>query len=249
MGKLDNQVAIITGAASGIGKAIATLFAKEGAKIVVADINKNDGKKVTKEINKYSNAIFVKCDVSKNNDVNRMVVTTIKKFKKIDILVNNAGVYWHGTVDEMEEKKFDRLIDINLKGPFLCSKHVVPVMKKNKYGVIINIASSLGIVAEPESPAYCASKAGLIHITKSMALAHAKDGIRVNAICPGPIDTPLLRNSFESKKLKEYIKNHTLLGKIGKPEDVANVALFLASDESNYVTGSAYTVDGGESLQ
>jgi len=242
--KLKDKVAIITGAASGIGKATAFLFAKEGAKVVVADINEKDGKKVAKDIN-IGDAIFVKCDVTKADEIKKMVDAVLKKFGKIDILVNNAGVYWRGTVEEMDEEKYSKLMDINLKGPFLCSKYVIPAMKKNNYGIVINIASDLGISPEPKSPAYCASKAGLISLTKSMALAYAKNNIRANAICPGPIDTSLLRNSFTKKELEEYIKN-TLIGRLGNPEEVAKVALFLASDDSSYVNGAAYSVNAAD---
>jgi dihydroanticapsin dehydrogenase len=179
-----------------------------------------------------------------------MVDKSVKVFGAIDILFNNAGVYiGHGYAHELDERLWDKTIDINLKGVFLCSKYALQIMKKNKQGVIVNNASELGIIAEPESPAYCASKAAVIHLTKVMALEYAKDNIRVNCICPGPIDTPLLRKSFKSKEeLDNYKKNHTITGRIGKPEEVAKVVLFLASDDASYVTGSAYNVDGGESL-
>lgn len=250
MGKLENKVAIVTGGASGIGKAICRLFSENGAKVVIADVNIKNGKKVEGEIKNLGyEAFFVKCDVTKSSQVKNLVRNVLKKYKNIDILVNNAGIYLHGTVDEMEEKDYDSLMNINLKGPFICSKYVIPIMKKNKSGIVINIASELGIVAEPESPAYCASKAALIHLTKSMALEYIKHGIRVNCICPGPIDTPLLRNSFPDKKeLENYIQRHTLLKRLGKPEEVAEVVLFLASEDSSYVVGSVYSVDGGEGL-
>lgn len=246
MGKLEKKVAIVSGGASGIGKAICKLFAREGARVVIADIDIANGKKVGEEIK----GLFVKCDVAKASEVKNLVETTLKKYKTIDILVNNAGIYLQASVDKMEEKDYDTLMDINLKGPFLCSKYVIPVMKKKKYGVIINIASELAIVVEPDSPAYCASKAALVHLTKAMALDYVKDGIRVNCVCPGPIDTPLLRKAFPNEKVLEtYIQQQTLMKRIGKPEDVAKVVLFLASDDSSYVTGSAYSVDGGESLK
>lgn len=245
MMKLNNKIAIITGAASGIGKATAMLFAEERAKVVVADINENDGKKVVNEINKSGNALFVKCDVSNSSDVKKMVDFVIEKYKKIDVLVNNAGVYWQGTVEDMNEKNYNKLMSINLKGPFLCSKYVIPLMKKNKNGSIVNISSDLGIRPEPESPAYCASKAGLISLTKSMALAYAKYNIRVNAVCPGPIDTQLLRSTFTKRELKQYIKN-TLIGRLGTPKEVAKVVLFLASDDASYVNGATYTVNAAD---
>lgn len=248
--KLKDKVAVITGAASGIGRACSILFAKEGAKVVIADINVVDGKKVEREIKNFGQeAFFVKCDVTKSSQIKNLIEATLKKYKNIDILINNAGIYLHGRIEEMGERDFNRLVDINLKGPFFCSKYVIPIMKKKKFGIIINISSGLGIVAEPESPAYCASKAGLINLTRSMALEYTKYGIRVNCVCPGPIDTPLLRESFpKQKELENYIRNHTLVKRLGKPEEVAKVILFLAWGDSSYVVGSTYSVDGGEAL-
>ncbi len=242
--KLKDKVAIITGAASGIGKATAFLFVKEGAKIVVVDIDIK-GKETVEAIGKNNgNAIFIKCDVSKISDVKNMVKQTVGKYGKIDILFNNAGIYRLSSIEEMEEADWDKIMDVNLKGAFLCSKYVIPIMKKQKSGVIINTASDLGISPESDSPAYCASKAGLISLTKSMAQAYGKDNIRVNAICPGPLDTPLLRNAL-GKRVEEYVKK-TLIGRLGKPEEVANVALFLASDDSSYVSGAAYSVNAAD---
>lgn len=245
--KLKNKVAIITGGSSGIGKATALLFAKEGAQVVIAGIDETKGKEAVKEIG--DSAIFVKCDVTNSNDVKKMIDKTVKTFGKIDILFNNAGVYQEDKyVHELPEELWDEIIDTNLKGVFLCSKYAIQIMKK-KGGAIINNASSLGLVAEAESPAYCASKAAVIHLTKVMALEYARDGIRVNCVCPGPIDTPMFRKSFKNKKEAEnYIKNRTITGRIGKPEEVAKVVMFLAADDASFVTGSAYSVDGGESL-
>lgn len=247
MRRLENKVAIITGGASGIGKATASLFVKEDAKVALVDINEERGKQVEKELGK--NSIFVKCDTRKNDDAKKMVDTVVKKFGKIDILFNNVGIYITKNIEQMTEEEWDKLIDTNLKSLFLCSKYVLPLMKKNG-GVIINTASELAFSLEPESPAYCASKAGIVNLTKSMAVEYAKYNIRVNCVSPGPIDTPLLRDSFESKEeLKNYINEHTLFKRLGRPEEVTNVVLFLASDEASYVTGASYSVDGGESLR
>ncbi len=250
--KLKNKTAIITGGASGIGKATALLFAKEGANVVIADIDERNGKNVEVEANKIkSNLEFVKCDVTKINDVRNLVSKAIKRHGKIDIIFNNAGIYQENKfLHELPEDIWDMTINTNLKSIFLCSKYVIPHMIKNKYGVIINNASELGIVVEPESPAYCASKAAVIHLTKVMALEYADHNIRVNCVCPGPIDTPLLRRSFRTEKdVRNYMKNHTLFRRLGRPEEVANVVLFLASDDTSYITGAAYSIDGGESLR
>ena len=248
MKKLDNKVAIITGGASGIGKATASLFVKEGAKVAVVDINEKLGKQTEKELG--TNCIFIKCDVCKRSDIKKMVDFAVKKFGKIDILFNNAGIYIEDKfLHELDETIWDKVLDTNLKSVYLCSKHVLSVMKKHRSGAIINTASGLGLVPEAWSPAYCTSKAGIIHLTKVMALEYAEDGIRVNCICPGPVDTPLLRNAFKGEKeLQEYVNRQTLIKRLGKPEEVANVVLFLASDESSYMNGSTVTVDAGESL-
>ena len=229
--RLKNKVAIITGGSKGIGKAIALRFIEEGAKVIVFGIEK-PGYKVE----------FYNVDVSSEEQIKKAV----SKIVKAAILVNNAGIYFHGLVENTKKEDLDKIIDVNLKGTYLMCKHVLPLLKKSK-GNIINISSSIGIVPEPESPAYCSTKAAIIMLTKCMAQEYAKLGLRVNAIMPGPIDTPLLRSIFSSEKeLKEYA-NTNPMKRIGKPEEVANVALFLASDEASYVTGGLYSVDGGES--
>ena len=229
--KLKNKTALITGGSNGIGKAIAQRFIKEGAKVIVFDIEKPDFK-----------VEFYHVDISKEEQIKK----TFNYIKQLDILVNNAGVYLRAFIEETSKEQLDKIVDINLKGTYLMSKYTIPLLRKIK-GNIINIASGLGIVPEPESPAYCSTKAAIIMLTKCMAQEYASVGLRVNAILPGPIDTPMLRNVFSSEKeLEEYTKLNPMKS-IGKPEDVASVAVFLASDEASYVTGGLYSVDGGES--
>ena len=229
--KLTKKTALITGGSKGIGKAIAQRFIKEGAKVIVFDIERPD----------YE-VEFYQVDISKEEQIEG----AFRQIKQLDILVNNAGVYFEAPVEETSNEQLDKIVDINLKGTYLMSKHAIPLIRKTK-GNIINISSGLGIIPEPESPAYCSTKAAIIMLTKCMAQEYASGGVRVNAILPGPIDTPLLRKAFSSKKeLEEYTKLNPMK-RIGKPEDVANVAVFLASGEASYVTGGLYSVDGGES--
>ncbi|MBS3147455.1 glucose 1-dehydrogenase [Candidatus Woesearchaeota archaeon] len=243
--QLKNKVAIVTGASSGIGKAIAILFAKQGAHVVIA-ARSADGKKVENEIRKMGgSAIFIKTDVTSNTSVKSMVAQALKTFKRIDILVNNAGIMLGGTAETTSEQTWDAVLDTNLKGTFLCSKHCLPHLKKTKNAAIINIASEWGLNGGQGYAAYCASKGGVVNLTRAMALDHAREGIRVNCIAPGPINTHMLTSAFKKDELK-YIASLVPLGRIGTPEEVANVALFLASDLSSFVTGSIYSVDGGD---
>lgn len=229
--KLTNKIALITGGSKGIGRAIAQMFIKEGAKVIVFDIEKPD----------YE-VEFYQVDIGKEEQIEK----AFGQIKQLDILVNNAGVYFQASVEETSKEQLDKIVDINLKGTYLMSKYAIPIIRKTK-GNIINISSGLGVVPEPESPAYCSTKAAIIMLTKCMAQEYASEGLRINAILPGPIDTPLLRNAFSSEKeIEEYAKLNPMK-RIGRPEDVANVAVFLASDEASYVTGGLYSVDGGES--
>jgi len=229
--KLHHKTALITGGSSGIGKAIAQRFIKEGARVIVFDVRNPD-----------YDVGFHKIDVTNETQISNAVST----LKKIDILVNNAGIYFQESVEKTTKKQLDEIIDVNFKGVYLMCKYVLPLLRKSK-GTIINISSSIGLVPEPESPAYCSTKAATIMLTKCMAQEYAGEGIRVNVILPGPIDTPLLRKAFSSqKKFNEYAKTNPMK-RIGTPEEVANIVLFLASDEASYVTGGMYSVDGGES--
>jgi len=242
MGKLDKKVAAITGAGSGIGRATALLFAEEGAKVAAIDYAPAGGKETVRMIKEAGGeAIFIEADVSKAADVERMVKTTVDTYGRIDILFNNAGIVGMvAPTAELTEENWDRVLNINLKGVFLCSKYAIPVMLQNGGGVIINTSSCQGIGIVRNMAAYNVSKAGIIQLTKTTALEYAPKNIRVNCICPGTIQTPM------SEAWTPVLKTDLLLqGRIGQPEEVARAALYLASDDSSYVTGHALVVDGG----
>ncbi len=248
MMRLKNKVAIITGGSSGIGKATALLFAKEGAKVVIAARDEKEGMKVVSEIKRArGEAIFIKTDVAIESDVKNLINQTIKKYKKLDILYNNAGVELQKTVTETSSEELDRVLDINLKGVFYGCKYAIPKMKRGS--AIINTASAAGIVGFPNLAAYCASKGGIVLLTKEIALDYADKGIRCNCVCPGAILTPMLKRFFDkspdpTKTKKEMAMMHPL-GRLGKPEEIAKAVLFLASEESSFITGQALLVDGG----
>jgi Dehydrogenases with different specificities (related to short-chain alcohol dehydrogenases) len=251
MALLKDKVALITGGSSGIGKAIALLFAKEGAKIVIADLKQNEGEEVVKEINQnFGEAIFVKTDVSINDEVKNLISKTISNFNKLNILVNSAGIrgILADTVNYPEEE-FDRVIKVNLKGTWLCMKYAIPEMIKSGGGSIINISSVSGIVATPNSCAYTASKGGVIQLTKSAALEYIKHNIRVNCIAPSATKTPMLENLFKiNPEFEKHIFKEQIIGRLAEPEEIANLALFLASDLSSFITGAVIVADGGYTI-
>lgn len=245
--KLKNKVSIITGASSGIGQAIAIRFAKEGAKVVVADIDEEGAKKTLAQVSNTS--IFVKADVRNEDEVKNLMNRTLEEFGEIDIIVNSVGIYLSLEADiaSLSVKDFSNVMDTNFTSIFLITKFAIPHLLKSK-GNIINIASSLGLAPEAKSPIYCSSKAAIIMFTKTTALNYAKNGVRINCVCPGPIDTPLLHKAFSNKKeLQKYLKRNPM-GRAGTSEEVANLTATIASPESSYITGGIYTVDGGESL-
>ena len=246
--KLQNKVAIITGGTSGIGLAIAKLFAEEGSAIVIAGNKAEDGDKIAKSVS--SNCLFIQTDVREEQQVENLISSAVKKFGKLDILINSAGVYSFSQDDlaQMPVSDFDWIMDTNFKGTFLATKYAISELLKVG-GNIVNIASSLGIVPEKESAIYCASKAAIIMFSKAVALQFPEKGLRVNSICPGPIDTPMLHRAFpEDKEYSEYLELNPMK-RAGKPEEVAKLALYLASEDASYVTGGIYTIDGGESLR
>jgi len=244
--RLENKIAIITGAGSGIGRATALLFAKEGAKVVVADWSEEGGKETVKEIeNQGGEGIFVKTDVSKKEDVEKMKNECLEKFDRIDILVNNAGILKFSAFHETREEDWDKVIDVNLKSVFLCSKAVIPEMLKRGKGKIINTASIAGLVGFDKIGPYCASKGGMIALTREMALEYAPKKINVNCIAPGVMKTAMTKDMLADPQTKEFLEQNTLYPRLGKPEDIAQAAIYLASDESDFVNGEILVVDGG----
>ena len=248
---LKNKVALITGGSSGIGKAIAERFLKEGAKIAVGGRSKERCDTAPKQLKTIvADAVYsVTGDVSKWDDVQKIVEKTVSRFDRIDILVNNAGIYLEKRIEETTEDEWDQVININLKGVFLCSKAVYHHFKKQGSGTIVNMSSDSGVSGNPDEAAYCASKGGVTNLTRAMALDYAKENIRVNAICPAVINTPMLQREVDRQKDKEvYLKEIDELhpiGRVGRPEEVAFAVLMVASDEASFITGANISVDGG----
>jgi NAD(P)-dependent dehydrogenase (short-subunit alcohol dehydrogenase family) len=243
---LNEKVAIVTGARRGIGKGIALKFAENGAKVVVTDISKEDCEKVADEIKeKNGEALALKLDVTNEDEIKEVVNKTVEKYGKIDILVNNAGIYIANELENMETAEIDKELNINLKGPILCTKYVLPKMKEKNYGKIVTIASIAGFVGFAQSSIYCATKGALVNMTRELALDLGKNNINVNGIAPGVIDTPMTKDMLEDEQTKNGLMMNIPYGRIGKPEDIANAVAFLASDEAEYITGQTLAVDGG----
>ena len=248
--RLKDKVALITGGGSGIGRAAAELFAREGAKVVVADYKADAGQEAVQAIKDAGGeAVFIEVDVSVPAQVQHMVQTAVDAYGGIDVLFNNAGVLIFGTILETEEAAWNRLMSINLNGVYLCSKAVIPQMIKRGGGSIINTSSSTGAHdVAPNIAAYVTSKGGVTLLTRAMAVDHAQDNIRVNAIAPGPTDTPMLRENMSSEELEAFAATFPMK-RLGRPEELAAAALFLASDEASFVTGAILAVDGGQTAQ
>lgn len=250
--KLKDRVAIVTGSSKGIGEGIARVFSREGAKVVISCRTEADGEKMAKELGASAGrALFVKTDVTSSASVQNLIRATIDAFGKLDILVNNAGYHLSKNVEETTEEEWEFIINTNLRSTFLCSKYAIPHLRKTR-GVIISISSMVGHVGQPNAAAYTATKGGQIAMSKGMALDLAKDGIRVNVICPGWIQTPLVEDWFGQQKDPEasrtYIYGAHPLGRIGTIEECGRAALYLASDDSSFVTGITLDIDGGVTL-
>ena len=248
--RLEGKIAVITGGAQGIGRVTALLFAKHGAKVALLDKDGTKVKAVADEINVGGgSASAVACDISKQKEVVAAINDANAKYGALHILVNNAGVTLTRPFINTTDEDIDFLVGVNLKGTIFASQAAIPHMIESGGGAIVHDASNAGIVGRPWQPVYGATKAGIISLTKSMALAHAKDKVRVNCICPGSIDTPMLRGALSSSGDFEgnWRKTEMVipLGRIGAPEDIANATLFLASDEAGYITGISLPVDGG----
>ena len=247
--RLANKVALITGAGSGIGRESALLFAREGAKVVVVDINSENGQETSEMIQKAKgSASFIKADVSKAEDVQAMVDFAESTFGQLNILFNNAGIFHDsdGSVLDTSEQVWDQVININLKGVFLGCKYGIPALLRAGGGAIINTASFVALLGAAVSQiAYTASKGGVLAMTREIAVEFARKNIRANALCPGPVETPLLAELLSDPERRQRRLVHIPPGRFAKATDIANAALFLASDESAYVNGAIFTVDGG----
>ena len=248
--RLSGKVALITGGGTGIGRAIALAFAREGANVAVAGRRVHKLKEVVGEMEKEGGQpIAVECDVTRARDAERAVLETAKKFGKLNVLVNNAGMLSVSTVENVSEEDWDSVMTVNLKGPFLLSRAALKEFRKTGGGAIVNIGSVLGLVAMQNRAAYCASKGGVTMLTKAMALDHAHENVRVNCICPSIVETELVQGLFndseQGKALRKAREGTIPLGRFGKPMDVAELAVFLASEESSWITGAAIPLDGG----
>ncbi|WP_339246802.1 glucose 1-dehydrogenase [Paenibacillus sp. FSL F4-0243] len=248
--RLKDKIVIITGAGSGIGKSTAALFASEGATVIIADVQEDSGKAAVTEIEAtVGNAMFIPCDVTDASSTTAMADQVFNTFGRIDVLFNNAGISGVGTVHEVSEEVWERVMRVNVTGVFLTCKAVLPYMMKTKKGSIINMSSGIAEIGVAERASYSASKGAVLSLTKAMQVDYAPYGIRVNALLPGTIMTPFvegyLKTSLDPEASVAAIKRRQLSGELGKPEDVARAALFLASDESGFVMGSPLYVDGG----
>lgn len=245
--QLQEKVAIVTGGTSGIGEATSHLFAREGAKVAFTGRSRERGDRVLKQI--QNQGIFLEADSRSSEDCRRAVNETLQAFGRIDILVNNAGVFYPHTILDCSEAEWDEQLDSKLKGTFLMSKFTLPAMIERGRGTIINISSGWGLVGGDRAVAYCAANGGVVLLTKAMAIDHGPQGIRVNCICPGDVLTPMLPADAKMRGLKwdEYLEGcaNRPLGRIGTAEEIAQAALFLASDDSSFMTGASLVVDGG----
>ena len=243
-GRLNDRTAIITGASRGIGRATALLFAGEGASVVVADVNTDDGTEVVERIESDGGtASFVSVDVTDSEQVQGMVDHAIELYGGVDILVNNAGITKDATLKKMSEEAFDQVVDVNLKGVFNCTKAALPALTDSEHGRVLNAASVVGLYGNFGQTNYVATKSGVIGMTKTWARELGRDGVTVNAVAPGFIETPMVDTVPD--KVLEQLKGRTPLGRLGTAEDIANAYLFLASEEASFITGAVLSVDGG----
>ncbi len=250
MKPLEGKVAIVTGAGSGIGRVTAEVFAEQGAHVVVADWNAATGEETAARImDAGHDARFQYVDVSQAPEVQRMVQFTVEQYGRLDVLVNNAAVQIFGTVTETSEEDWDRLLSVNLKGVFLCSKYAIPEMIRGGGGSVVNVASVLGFVGDPDLAAYCAAKGAMIALTKATAIGYGPNRVRANCICPGDVNTPMVQDYFnqapDPERARQTISAHYALRRIAEPREVAQAAAFLASDASSFMTGSVLVMDGG----
>lgn len=254
-GRFEGKAAIVTGGASGIGRATAERFLEEGARVAIIDISADSCESTARELrDRGHEPVLITGDVSRHADVRRMIGEAVASLGRIDVLFNNAGILVEGTVEQVSEEEWDRIMAINVKGVFLMCKEVIPHMLKQGGGAIVNNASCSGLVGDRNAIAYNSSKGAVVLMTKCLALDYAQRGIRVNCVCPGEIDTPMFRQEARArnKPVEEYRKElceYHPIGRLGEPKEVANAVLFLASDDASFITGTAVSVDGGYTSQ
>lgn len=246
---------IVTGGASGIGKATVERFLEEGARVAIVDVSEKNGNRAVEEMKKKGHSpVLLVGDVTNSLDVRRMVKLALARLRRIDVLFNNAGILVEGTVEQVSEEDWDRIMAVNVKGVFLMTKEVIPIMLRQKKGVIVNNASCSGLVGDRGAIAYNASKGAVVLMTKCLALDYARKNIRVNCVCPGEIETPMFLQEARSRGItpeehREALREYHPIGRLGRPREVADAVLFLASDDASFITGTAFSVDGGYTCQ
>lgn len=257
--RVKDKIVILTGAASGIGRSTAILFAKEGARLVLSDIDTKGGEETLQIVKEHDkDAIFMKCDVTNGDEVKEMVEKTLKKYGRIDVLINNAGVVRVGQIEDMLEEDYDLLINVNLKGTYFCCHYVVPHLKQQKSGVIINLASVAGHIGQVNHALYCSTKHGIRGMTKALALDLAPYNVRVNSVSPGATDTPMLVSDVTKQAkdrgvdygvVRKEFEEEGVMGRWANPMEIAKGILFLATEDSSYMTGADLLLDGGWTAQ
>ncbi|MFP3854846.1 MAG: SDR family NAD(P)-dependent oxidoreductase [Anaerolineales bacterium] len=252
--RFENRVVMVTGASVGIGKASALAFAREGAKVAIVDVDEKQGKVSADEVdNQAGQGLLIHADVSKEEDVRRSMADIHERWGDLDVLVNNAGIYRQGMADDTPTEEWLQVLGVNLTGPFLCTKHAIPSMVRKGGGVIVNVASEAGLVGIGNQVAYNVSKGGVIALTRSCAVDLAERGIRVNAVCPGTTQTPLVEEAVnraeDPEAARRGLEEIRPLNRLGDPSEIASAILYLASDDAAYATGSIFSMDGGYTAQ